>query len=328
MGHRILSIAVVLVILGAAAAFTIQRYQPKQAGVLTLYGNLDDRQIDLPFQIAERIASIKVEEGARVQAGELLGTLETVRIENALREAEAACEATRQNYLKMKNGSRPEDIAIGEAGVAAAQANLDFRTKDYQRQKTLVSQSAVSQQTADQAESDYYIAIALLDGTQKELERLKAGYRVEEIAQAQAELQKAEAQIAILKQQLADTELKAPVAGIIRNRLQEPGEMSSPQKAALSLALADPKWIRVYLPENVYGSLKIGAAAKITVDSLPHTVFDGWVGYISPTAEFTPKNVESAELRPALVYEIRVFVKDPDNRLLLGQPATVQLPQL
>ncbi|MPN53635.1 hypothetical protein SDC9_201299 [bioreactor metagenome] len=171
------------------------------------------------------------------------------------------------------------------------------------------------------------MALALLNGAQKKLDQTNAGFRQEEIAQAQAELQQAEAQIVILKQELADTELKSPVDGVVRNRLQEPGEMASPLKAALSIAVTDPKWVRVYLPENRYGTIKTGTVAEVTVDSLPGKKFDGWVGYISPTAEFTPKNVESTELRPALVYEIRVYVKDPDNQLLLGQPATVKIPQ-
>ena len=327
MGHRIVSFVVILVVLGAAAAFTYRNYKPEESGILTLYGNLDDRQVELPFQLQERIASIRVEEGDRVKTGDLLGTLETVRIENALRQAEAACEAARQNYLKVKNGSRAEEIAIAEAGVAAAKANLEYKEKNFTRQKALAKQSAVSQQIADQAESDYAVALALLNGAQKKLDQTNAGFRQEEIAQAQAELQQAEAQIVILKQQLADTELKSPVDGVVRNRLQEPGEMASPLKAALSIAVTEPKWVRVYLPEDRYGTVKTGTAAEITVDSLPDKKFDGWVGYISPTAEFTPKNVESTELRPALVYEIRVFVKDPSNQLLLGQPATVKIPQ-
>jgi HlyD family secretion protein len=123
---------------------------------------------------------------------------------------------------------------------------------------------------------------------------------------------------------LADMQLYAAQDGVVRSRLIEPGEMASPQKAALTLAIIDPKWVRAYIAEKDFRSVREGIRASITTDGFPQP-FEGWVGFISPTAEFTPKTVQTEELRSSLVYEIRVFVKDPDNRLRLGMPATVHL---
>jgi HlyD family secretion protein len=130
----------------------------------------------------------------------------------------------------------------------------------------------------------------------------------------------------MLQQQLKDAELRAPVDAVVRSRVVEPGEISSPQKAAFTLAIVDPKWVRAYVAETDLGSVHEGLRGTVSVDAFPNRRFEGWVGFISPTAEFTPKSVETRELRSSLVYEVRVFVKDPGDQLRLGSPATVHLP--
>jgi HlyD family secretion protein len=125
---------------------------------------------------------------------------------------------------------------------------------------------------------------------------------------------------------LADTQLLAPADAIVRTRLMEPGEMASPTKPVFSLAVIDKKWVRAYVSETKFGFVREGMKATISVDSFPGRSFDGWVGFISPVAEFTPKTVQTEDLRTSLVYEVRVFVTDPDNELRLGMPATVRLP--
>jgi HlyD family secretion protein len=160
----------------------------------------------------------------------------------------------------------------------------------------------------------------------KALDLAIAGPRKEDIGQAEAQLRGDEAQWAFLRQELADAELVAPADAVVRTRLMEPGEMASPQKPVFSLAVTDPKWVRAYVAESDLGKLHPGTNAVIVVDSFPDRRFEGWVGFISPVAEFTPKTVETEELRTSLVYEVRVFVKDPSDQLHLGSPATVYLP--
>jgi len=120
--------------------------------------------------------------------------------------------------------------------------------------------------------------------------------------------------------------LVAPMAATVRSRLVEPGDMASPQKPAFSLAITDPKWVRAYVSETDLGHVRPGMKATVMVDAFPGRGFPGWVGFISPVAEFTPKTVQTPDLRTSLVYEIRVFVKDPGDELRLGMPATVHLP--
>jgi len=151
------------------------------------------------------------------------------------------------------------------------------------------------------------------------------GPRQEDIDQAEAQLRGNEAQLAFLRQQLADAELHAPLDAVVRSRLMEPGEMASPQRPVFSLAIVDPKWVRTYVSEPNLARARTGMRVFVTVDSFPGRQFDGWIGFVSPVAEFTPKNIETTELRTSLLYEVRAFVKDPGNELPLGMPATVRL---
>jgi len=307
---------------------------------LVLYGNVDDREVNLVYIVPEIVKKVLVEEGAVVKKGDLLGELETIRIENAVKSAkasvasaESAVAAARATYDKVKNGPRAEEIAMARAAVDAIQAKMPAVESDYKRQGLLLNTKAVSAQTAENAESAYLLLKAQLENANQNLKMLEAGSRQEDIAAAAAQLAQTEAQQAqaqaqydIELQALADTKLYAPRDGIIRNRILEPGEMATTQTTALVMAVMSPKWIRVYMPEPLLMKVKMGGKAKIYFDSMPDSPFDGWVGYISPTAEFTPKNVETPELRTALVYEFRVYVDDPDNLLKLGAPATVVFP--
>jgi HlyD family secretion protein len=150
-----------------------------------------------------------------------------------------------------------------------------------------------------------------------------AGPRKEDIDEAEAQLRATQAQLAFLRQQLADAELLAPTKAVVRTRLMEPGEMASPQRPVLSLAIIDPKWVRAYVSEPNLGQVRPGMTAAVKVDSFPDRRFDAWIGFVSPVAEFTPKTVQTEELRTSLVYEVRAFIKDPDDVLRLGMPATV-----
>jgi HlyD family secretion protein len=190
----------------------------------------------------------------------------------------------------------------------------------------LAASGAVSKEDLDNAKAALDVAEAKLAVNQKALDLVLIGPRKEDIAQAEAQLRANEAQLAFLRRQLADAELLAPTVAVVRTRLMEPGEMASPQKPVFSLAITDPKWVRAYVSEPDLGKVQPGTTASVMVDSFPDQRFEGWVGFISPVAEFTPKPVQTSELRTSLVYEVRVFVKDPSDVLRLGMPATVYLP--
>jgi HlyD family secretion protein len=296
---------------------------------LVLYGNVDLRQVDLAFHDSERIAAVYVQEGDRVQRGQILARLDQSRLLPQLTQAQAAAAAQRDVVERMHNGSRPEEIAEARANVALEEADTYEATRKYQRLLSLAQASggrAVSRQDLDDAKAAADVAEARLNVNRKALALEVLGPRKEDIAQAEAQLRGDQAQAALLCQMFTDAELRAPLDAVVRSRIAEPGDMASPQTTAFTLAITDPKWVRTYLPEPDLGLVQSGTRATLAFDAFPQQRFDGWVGFISPVAEFTPKTVETPDLRSSLVYEVRVFVHDPGDVLKLGMPATVFLP--
>jgi len=317
---------VVLILAGGVTWWLAQREGGRKE--LVLFGNVDLRQVQMSFNNNERIAVVLVQEGDRVRRGQVLARLHTSRLEPQLARAVAQAAAQRQVVARLRSGSRPEEIAQAHANVASATADLANARLQHQRLKSAAEVSAgraVRQQDVDAAEAALQMAEARLAVNQKALELAVLGPRKEEIAQAEAQLRADEAQIGLLRQHLADAQLVAPMDAVVRTRLMEPGEMASPQSPVFSLAITDPKWIRAYVGEPDLGKIRPGIAAAIAVDSFLDRRFEGWIGFISPVAEFTPKAVQTEELRTSLVYEVRVFVKDPTDELRLGMPASVHL---
>ena len=214
---------------------------------------------------------------------------------------------------------------MARAELAAVEAKCRTAEIDYHRQTRLRETQAVAAQKQESAESNYFLLKALLEREKSNLAMLLAGTRKEEIAQAEADVRAARAKVKIQKQALADAELFAPCDGVLRKRLLEIGEMANPQTPAFAIAMSSPKWVRTWLPESLLTRVRVGERALVLFDGADQP-FEGWVGFVSPTAEFTPKNVETVELRTSLVYEVRVYVKDPRNLLKLGAPATVRFP--
>jgi membrane fusion protein PltH len=316
----------VLAALGIAWWLT-HRHPPRQE--IVLYGNVDLREVDLAFNDSQRIVKVLVQEGDRVREGQVLALLDTGRLRPQLDQAQAQADAQAAVVRRLRNGSRPQEIAQARANLALAQADARQAQDNYRRVQQVFQSSggrAVSRQDLDNAKAQWDVAQAKVAVSRKALELAVIGPRQEDIAQAQAMLEADEANVALLQQELADAALKAPLAAVVRSRVAEPGDMASPQKTAFTLAITDPKWVRAYVSEGDLGRVHAGMAATVQVDSFPGRRFDGWVGFISPVAEFTPKAVETPDLRSSLVYQVRVFVKDPQDDLRLGMPATVYLP--
>ncbi|HET6324184.1 MAG TPA: efflux RND transporter periplasmic adaptor subunit [Planctomycetaceae bacterium] len=318
------------VVVGAAAGATWWfNLGEKSATELKLFGNVDLRQIQLSFQNNERITDVLVQEGDRIKKGQVLARVDTRRIEPQVVQAEATVNAQRAVVERLHHGNRPEEIAQAKANMEAAKADAGNAQRNYARMKDLSDRShgeAISRQDVDNAKSAAETADARLDALKKALEVWILGPRKEEVAENEARLKADDAQLAYLRQQLSDAQLHAPANSVVRTRLMEPGDMASPTKPVFSLAVIDPKWVRAYVSEINLGKVHGGMKVSIDVDSFPNRKFEGWIGFISPIAEFTPKSVQTEELRTSLVYEVRAFVKDPKDELPLGMPATVHIP--
>ncbi len=292
---------------------------------LLLYGNVDIREVDLTFNNSEHIDMLLVREGERVHKGQLVASLHKERMQAEYAAAEAKVASQKAIVARLEAGSRPEEIRQARADVAAAKARLVDAELTFERTKKLYRQSAASRQAVDDTAAGLDTARASLKVVEEALALALEGPRIEDIEEARAMLKVDEAQLALAGEVLKDTILYAPADGIIRNRILEPGDMASPQKPVFTMALTNPVWVRVYAPETALGKLAYGMSADISTDSYPGKIYKGWIGFISPTAEFTPQNVETPELRTRLVYQVRVYACNPQDELRLGMPATVSI---
>lgn len=292
---------------------------------LCIYGTIDIRDARLAFNEQERIAEVLVEEGERVKQGQVLARLKTDRIEAAIAEIRARISAQEEVVKRLKAGSRPQEIAQARAEVEAAK----IRIANAERVRTRLGQTsgtgATSKQDLDDAQSSLMVERAQLKIRENGLDLLLEGPRQEDIAVAERQLDALQANLQLFSIRLADMTLIAPVSGIIQSRILEPGEMAGPNQPVFTLAVTDPKWVRAYIPEPELGKIHVGITARVVSDSFPDAPVEGWVGYISPVAEFTPRTVQTEDLRTQLVYEVRVFVNDNSDTLRLGMPVTVTI---
>lgn len=309
----------------AGAWWWQDREEPSADARLTLYGNVDVREVDLAFNASERITRMLLDEGDVARAGELIATLATERLQARVAQAEAEVAAQEQVVAKLEAGTRIEEINEARADLRLAEVLARDAKRSLARIRDLAGKGLASIQEADDAAAAADSAAERVHAAKAALDLALAGPRKEDIAAAHATLKAKEAQLALVRQELRDASLYAPCEGVIRNRILEPGDMASPQKPVYTLALSDPVWVRAYVDAPQLGRIRPGMAAGVTTDSFPGKIYPGWVGYISPTAEFTPKSVQTEEVRTSLVYQVRVYVENPQDQLRLGMPATVSI---
>ncbi|WP_317205841.1 efflux RND transporter periplasmic adaptor subunit [Janthinobacterium sp.] len=326
MNKKLLGLAAVALAAGLGLAWYLAQRPPAEAG-LVLYGNVDLRQVSLAFNGSERIVRLAAREGERVRAGQVLGELDPAALTLEVAQAQAQWAVREQVLRRLRNGARPEELEQARAALRSARAEEENAGQQLRRLRGANAEAggfAVSAQDVDGAATRLRVAAAAADGARQTLALRVAGPRREELAEAQAQLDAGAAQLALLRHRLGQLVLKSPVDGVVRSRLLEPGDMASPQKPVYALAINDPKWVRAYVRESELGLLKPGMAARVSSDSHPEAPVAGRLGYISSVAEFTPKTVQTEDLRTSLVYEVRVEVDDPRDQLRLGMPATVR----
>ncbi len=322
-----LRVVLVIVVAIAAIVFIVLRslHEKTPDNLLVLHGNVDIRQVDLAFNASERVESLRVEEGDRIKTGQLLATLEKERLQHQVQQAGAQVKAQEDVVAALVAGTRPEDIRKARAEAVAAKAEADNAELTNRRLQNLAKKEVVSKQDADNAKAAADSSRARLQAAKEALDLAVAGPRKEDIAAAKATLNALREALAVANKNLSYAELYAPSDGVIQSRILEKGDMASPQKPVFTLALTDPVWVRAYVSETDLGKISLGMKAEVTTDSFPGKKYPAWIGFISPTAQFTPKSVETREVRTSLVYQVRVFVNNPENELRLGMPATVAI---
>ena len=326
MKKKLALAAVLLALSGGVSAYLLLRQPPAQKGVLTLYGNVDIRSADLGFRVGGRIAAVSVEEGDHVAPGEILARLDAAPYRDELDLAKAQRDQAAAQLAKLEAGYRPQEIAQAAALVEQRRAALVNLEIDFRRKKNRLALEAVSRQAYDDAAARLKEGRAELTNAQEALKLKREGFRAEDIAAARADLEAAAARTETAKTRLADTAIAAPATGFILTRVEEPGAIVAAGETVLTLSLENPVWVRAYVDEPDLGRLAPGMTAQVVTDTAPGHPYHGHVGFISPEAEFTPKTVQTTELRTRLVYQVRIVVDDPDHGLRQGMPVTVRLP--
>jgi HlyD family secretion protein len=296
------------------------------AGSDLLYGNVDIRQASLGFRVSGRLTEVAVDEGDVVKAGSVLARLDDEPYRQAVRVAEAKVEALQATLAKLKAGPRPTEIAEARAAYEvqlAAQVNARLA---FERADSLRRQGTVSQASLDDATASRDAAIARVGQAKAALDLLGEGSRSEDIAAAEAELVGARAALDQARTSLADATLTTPEDGVVLSRVSEKGAIVATGATVFTLSLSDPVWVRAYVAEPDLGHVYPGLKVKVTSDGPFGADYEGTVGYISPVAEFTPKSVETPDLRTDLVYRLRIVVAHPGKDLRQGMPVTVRLP--
>ncbi len=314
---------IVIVALAAAAAGWYLR-PGNGNGAVVLYGNVDIREAELAFRQPGRMDALYVDEGDTVTAGTLLAELDATPYAAALALAQANRAQAEANVSKLTRGFRTQEVSQAEAAVRQAKAALEEAELTLNRQIDLAKTGSTSRSALDQARSGRDQARAALDSARQNLALLREGYRSEDIAAAQAALAAADAQLTLAQSNLDDTRLLAPADGLISARLREAGSMVNASTPVFTLTLQDPVYIRAYVSEPQLAKVQPGSAVTITIDGSDRQ-FDGSVGFISPRAEFTPKSVETTDLRTDLVYRVRILVPGAADALRQGMPVTVHI---
>ncbi|MDR2115566.1 MAG: secretion protein HlyD [Planctomycetaceae bacterium] len=329
MIKKIVVILCLLLILFGGGYFVRQYWESTGQNIsndyLILYGNVEIRRVNLGFRVFGRISEILFEEGDVVKKGEIIARLDREPYEDTFAVALAQVEMARENYAKLEAGFRPQEIKQARATLNGRIANLNVLESDFKRAQQLVEDNVVTIQEFENTEAKRDEAIAQKKIAEENLNLLLEGYRKEDIAAAKSQLAEAKANLKKAETALKDTMLLCPNDGILLTRVEEVGSVVNAGQIIATISLKDIVWVYVYVSELQLGKLAPGLKAEIYTDTQPDKPYTGQIGYISPEAEFTPKNVETTELRTALVYRVRIIADNPDNGLRQGMPVTVRL---
>jgi HlyD family secretion protein len=330
MKRRLLIILVVAAVVVTGSWILFQQLEARQSKPLQIYGNVDIRQVNLGFRVSGRVQEMRLEEGDPVKAGDLVALLDQGPYQDQVNIARAQYEQAQANYAKMVNGYRKEEIDQARAQQAQAKANVTNAELTFQRQNALRQTNVISKQDLDNAIAQRDTSRAQEESATANLNLELAGNRREDIDAARAQMEYAKANLENAERNLSDCRLVAPSDGVIITRAVEPGAIVSSAVVSsgttvYSLALNEPIWIRTYIDEPDLGRIYPGMKALIYTDANPNKPYEGQIGFISPIAEFTPKEVQTRELRTDLVFRLRVIIDKPDKYLRQGMPVTVKL---
>ena len=290
------------------------------------YGNVDVRTVSLAFRVSGRLNTLNYDEGQNLKKGDVIATIENSIFKENLNQINAQIKLQEIQIQKLEKGYRPEEIQKAKAQLSEVKANLDKTNKDFKRAQKLLKSKSISTQSYDNTKATALNLKAQYNYAKSSLQLLQNGYEKEDILSAKATLESLIAQRNILQINLDDTVLYSPVDGTIITKVYEVGSIVNASQTIVEVAKSDEYWVRSYISEKYLGIVKAGMKASVSTDS--NKSYEGVVSFISPLAEFTPKTVQTEDLRTDLVYRFRIVLKNVDHDLKQGMPVTISFPEI
>lgn len=284
-------------------------------------GTIESRTAKISPRIGGRVLRVLVEEGQTVKPGQPLVELDHEYLDLELKQAEAAVAAARAQLELLRRGARSEDIIQAEQQLKQAEINLEQVRNDAGRFRRLYEQGAITQKQKEEAENRLALAEAQYNQVREALKKIKSLARPEEIELAEARLHQAEAAAELVKKNIEDSIVICPVEGVVTEKAVEPGELVNPGATLVTISCLDPVYLWVYVSAEELGRVRLGGRAEVTIDSFPGKSFEGRIVYLSPEAEFTPKNIQTREDRIKLVFAVKIELPNPEGQLKPGLPA-------
>jgi HlyD family secretion protein len=291
---------------------------------LVLNGRIEATFVDLAPKVAGRVVEVRVREGDRVKAGDVLIRLDLGETALAVGRDERGVEAAEARFRDLAAGSRAPEVAAATADVLDKRAAVDLARRELDRQQFLRTRKVGNQRDLDRAQVEFDRTQAALSASEERLRLVREGFRRWQTEQARVEVGRARSVLEQTQAVARESEVRAPADGVILHRLAEPGQLLGPGQAGVTMAFADRLYVRTFIPETKLGIVRSGQAVEVRVDAFPGRRFPARVAEIAPDAEFTPKPVETREERVNLVYAAKVDLDAGwDAPLVPGQPAEV-----
>jgi HlyD family secretion protein len=310
----------------AAAALAAACRNGGDPNVVVLSGRLEAPVVDLAPKVAGRVVEVKVREGDRVKAGDLLVKLDLGETALAPERDARGLQSAEARFNDLKVGSRSAEIAQAEADLADKKAAVELARRELERQETLLSKKVGTQSDTDTARTTLERAVANAKMASDRLELLREGFRRYQTEQARADVSRAQTVLKQSESVAREAEIRAPADGVVLHRMAEPGLLLGAGQPAVTMAFADRLYVRTFIPETQLGRVRMGSPAEVSVDAFKGRTFPAKVTEISPDAEFTPKPVDTSRERVNLVYAAKVDLDAGWNAPLVpGQPADVRV---
>ena len=324
---RVIPVLILLAAVIAAGVYFYPRLtrKPADANQLTLSGNIEAHESLVSFKVQGRLVDLPGEEGQQVAQGDLLARLEDADYRQKVRIDEATVRVRESNLALQLAGTRGQEIRASQQTTLDVEADLEQKKVDDERAQRLFAKDEISAQDRDLAATALKRAEASFKAAQQRTNEAEEGSRKEDIAIARANLNEANACLGLSRVNLGYTTLRAPSSGVITVREAELGEVVSPGTPVITLADLDHIWLRAYIAETDMGKIHWGQQVKITTDTYPGKQYSGRISFISSTAEFTPKSVQTYQERVTLVYRIKIDIDNPSHELKPGMPADAHI---